>query len=175
MEINQPAAHLDQMMRQTRAHHVQLSLMADSKANMILTVASLLIPLSIQYLNDPKFKAAAMIMISFCVLTVVLAAYAAMPKLRMGNNRKLPKEPKGPMLNPLFFGSFVQMGYAQYEQQMEALMNDHNKAYQAQVREVYVLGQYLYRKKYRFVRLAYLAFICGAVASSVVYLLQAYS
>ena len=70
MEIKQPAAHLDQMMRQTRAHHVQLSLMADSKANMILTVASLLIPLSIQYLNDPKFKAAAMIMIATRIASI---------------------------------------------------------------------------------------------------------
>ena len=174
MEIKQPAAHLDQMMRQTRAHHVQLSLMADSKANMILTVASLLIPLSIQYLNDPKFKAAAMIMIAFCLLTVVLAAYAAMPKLRMEKNRHMPEGRRQTPPNPLFFGSFVQMGYEQYEQVMEEMMNDHNQAYEAQVREVYVLGQYLHRKKYFFVRLAYLSFICGAIISSSVYLVQAY-
>ncbi|KPJ76130.1 MAG: hypothetical protein AMJ54_12860 [Deltaproteobacteria bacterium SG8_13] len=174
MEIKQPAAHLDQMMRQTRAHHVQLSLMADSKANMILTVASLLIPLSIQYLNDPKFKAAAMIMIAFCVLTVVLAAYAAMPKLKLEKNRNDREVRKGFPLNPLFFGSFVQMGYEQYEQVMEELMNDHNRSYQAQVREVYLLGQYLHRKKYFFVRLAYLAFISGAIISSSVYIAQAY-
>ena len=174
MEIKQPGAHLDQMMRQTRAHHVQLSLMADSKANMILTVASLLIPLSIQYLSDPKFKTAAMIMIAFCVLTVVLAAYAAMPKLQAEKNRDMPKGPKGLALNPLFFGSFVQMHYEQYEKVMEELMNDHNQAYQAQVREVYLLGQYLHRKKYFFVRLAYGSFICGAVISSTVYLLQAF-
>ena len=29
MDIRQPAAHLDQMIRQTRAHHVQLSAMAE--------------------------------------------------------------------------------------------------------------------------------------------------
>ena len=174
MDIKQPAAHLDQMMRQTRAHHVQLSLMADSKANMILTVASLLIPLSIQYLNDPKFKAAAMIMIAFCVLTVVLAAYAAMPKHQVVNGQNNSEGSVGAGLNPLFFGSFVQMRYEQYEQVMEELMNDHNQSYQAQIREVYLLGQYLHRKKYFFVRLAYFAFICGAVASSSVYLVQAY-
>ena len=174
MEIKQPAAHLDQMIRQTRAHHVQLSLMADSKANMILTIASLLIPLSIQYLNDPKFKEAAMIMIAFCVLTVVLAAYAAMPKLGTEKTPNVPEGRKGFSLNPLFFGSFVQMGIEQYEQVMEEVMNDHNQSYQAQVREVYYLGLYLHRKKYFFVRLAYLVFICGAIISSSVYLVQAY-
>lgn len=29
MKINNPGGHLDQMLRQTRAHHVQLSSMAD--------------------------------------------------------------------------------------------------------------------------------------------------
>jgi hypothetical protein len=40
MEIRQPAVHLDHMIRQTRAHHVQLSSMADMKANMMLTYLS---------------------------------------------------------------------------------------------------------------------------------------
>ena len=57
---------LDQMMRQTGAHHVQPSLMADSKANMNPTVASIRIPLSIQYLNDPQLPSAATFMIGFC-------------------------------------------------------------------------------------------------------------
>ena len=171
MEVKQPAAHLDQMMRQTRAHHVQLSLMADSKANMILTVASLVIPLSIRYLNDPKFQTAAMVMIVFCVLTVVLAAYAAMPKFRIEKHRLSDQDVKGPAFNPLFFGSFQQIGYPEYAQVMEELMNDHNRTYEAQVREVYLLGQYLYRRKYRYVRMAYIAFICGAVLSSSAYIL----
>ena len=51
MEIRQPAVFLDHMIRQTRAHHVQLSAMADMKANMMLTVAALLIPLSIRFLD----------------------------------------------------------------------------------------------------------------------------
>ena len=39
MTIHQPGAHLDHMIRQTRIHHVQLSSMADIKANMLLTVS----------------------------------------------------------------------------------------------------------------------------------------
>lgn len=59
MEIRQPAGHLDQMVRQTRAHHVQLSAMADAKANMMLTISAIVGPLSIRYLQDPEFFAAA--------------------------------------------------------------------------------------------------------------------
>ena len=71
MEVQQPAGHLDQMLRQTRAHHVQLSQMADNKANMIMTVASILVPLSIRYLQTPQFQPAALIMIGFCILFIV--------------------------------------------------------------------------------------------------------
>ena len=97
-----------------------------------------------------------------------------MPEPRVGKNRDMPEGPKGAALNPLFFGSFVQKGYEQYEQVIEALMNDHNRAYQAQIREVYLLGQYLQRKKYFFVRLACGYFIFGAIISPPVYLIQAY-
>ena len=82
MEIMQSASHLDHMIRQTRAHHVNLSLIADNKANMMLTIASLLVPLSIRFLYDPRSQLAAMTMIGFSVLTILLAAYAAMPKIK---------------------------------------------------------------------------------------------
>lgn len=38
MNIVKPGAHLDHMLRTTRLHHVQLSNMADVKANMMLTL-----------------------------------------------------------------------------------------------------------------------------------------
>ena len=173
MKIRQPATHLDQMLRQTRAHHVQLSAMADMKANLILTAGSLVIPLTIRYLSDPVYRWPALVMILFCVLTVVLAAYAAMPKLNSGSADPAP-DVNAPGFNPLFFGSFSQLSYDQYEQAMETIMNDHDQVYEVQVREIYILGRYLQDKKYRFIRLAYLSFIAGAVCSTLLYIFQAY-
>ncbi len=56
MDIQQPAAHLDQMIRQTRAHHVSLSSLADKKANMMLTIAALMIPLSTRFLYEQRWS-----------------------------------------------------------------------------------------------------------------------
>jgi hypothetical protein len=53
---------------------------------------------------------------------------------------------------------------------MEAVMNDPSRTYEVEVRETYLLGVFLARKKYRFVRLAYLAFIAGLVVSGIVLL-----
>ena len=169
MNIRQAVGHLDQMIRQTRAHHVELSSMADMKANMMLTIASLMIPLSVRYVSEPQFHWAALTMTGFCVLTVILSAYAAMPKVPL---RRVPIETadlENPPFNILFFGSFASLGYAGYRQAMEKIMNDPGMTYETQVREIYTMGQYLARKKYRFIQLAYISFITGIVLSSLVY------
>jgi len=172
MEIKQTAAHLDHMIRQTRAHHVQLSSMADMKANMMLTVAAILIPLSIRFLDDPRLQPAALTMIGFCILTVLLAAYAAMPKVlgKKGPNKTI--DPEDPSFNLLFFGSFTKMDYYDFQNAMEKVMNDHGEVYEKQIKEIYLMGQYLAQEKYRFVRLAYISFITGMVISSVLYVVR---
>jgi len=161
------------MIRQTRIHHVQLSSMADMKANMMLTVAALLIPLSIRFLDDPRLQPAALIMIGFCILTVLLAAYAAMPKKLGKKGTSKTIDPEDPYFNLLFFGSFTQMDYYDFENAMEKLMNDHEEAYKTQIKEIYLMGQYLAQEKYRFVRLAYISFITGMIISSVLYVFRA--
>lgn len=175
MEIKQPASHLDQMIRQTRAHHVNLSSMADKKANMMLTIASLLIPLSTRFLYDERSHLAAATLIGFCVLTILLAAYAAMPKFnRNGRTPGQTPDTRASSFNLLFFGSFVQMDYRDYERAMEKMMNDPSEVYETQVREIYGMGQYLARKKYKFVQYSYLSFIAGVLISSCIYVVGSY-
>lgn len=161
-------------MRQTRAHHVQLSAMADAKANMLLTVAAVVSTLAVSYLQRPHFRWAAVVLIGFCTLTVVLAIYAAMPKLNLPIRAGKPRDPSDPRFNVLFFGDFLHLSQKEYEQAMEEVLNDPSRAYQAQVREVYVLGQYLAQKKYRYVRLAYYSFLTGILASSAVFVVSSF-
>jgi hypothetical protein len=175
MEIKNPGGHIDQMIRQTRAHHVSLSAQADQKANMILTIASLIIPLSISFLYDPRTHLAAAIMIVFCVLTVLLSAYAAMPKLNPSTQEASRTDRTAFSFNLLFFGSFMDLDYETYKASMETMMNDHNDVYETQIKEIYALGNYLKTKKYRYVRLSYMTFITGVMVSSVVCVYTSYA
>lgn len=168
MEITKPGAHLDQMLRQTRWHHVQLSSMADVKANMLLTMASVIITLSIRYVTDPSLRWPAIVLMIFCLITIVLAAYAVMPKVSSRTSSGPKPDLASPNFNILFFGNFGVLDYEEYAQAMEDVMNDPSKVYEAQVREVYMLGIYLARNKYRFIRWAYIAFITGLLLSAVV-------
>lgn len=174
MEIIQPAGHLDQMIRQTRAHHVNLSALADSKANMILTVASIMIPLSINFLYDERSHLAAVILIGFCVLTILSAALAAMPKIKTGSKRNHKPDVHQTGFNLLFFGSFAGMSYDDYKDAMQATLNDTNSVYETQVREIYSMGKYLAEKKYKYVQFSYMTFLAGVLASSIVYVLKSY-
>ena len=47
-------------------------------------------------------------------------------------------------------------------------MNDPSRTYEAQVREIYLLGCFLAEKKYRYLRFAYLSFLTGLFASGTV-------
>lgn len=159
--------HLDQMLRQTRAHHVQLSSMADVKANMMITLASLVITFSARYVSDPILRWPAFALILFCFGTVLAAAYAAMPKVDLHTK----PDKSSPFFNPLFFGSFINMDFEEYLAMMEELVQDPSTVYEMQVREVYQMGVFLGRKKYLYIRYAYQIFVTGLVVSALIFLL----
>ncbi len=161
MKIENPGQQLDQMMRQTRAHHVQLSAMADTKAQMLILVSAIAIPITMQYLNDDLLKAPAALMILFMTITICLAAYAIMP----GRSRPRKVESDDPLFNPMFFGDFQHLSYEEYVKQMETIMGDPERSYEAMVREVYGIGVYLGEHKYKYVRRGYFVFIAGVALS----------
>ena len=162
-----PGTHLDHLLRQTRMHHVQLSSMADVKANIMLTLAAVVTTFSIGYLSDPILRWPVFVLILFCLATVFFAAYAVMPKLDFDYQ----PEAKNPDCNILFFGNFMNLEYETFREIMEEIMHSPENTYEAQIREVYELGAYLGHQKYRYVRLAYLTFIAGLVSGGLVFVL----
>ncbi len=171
MEIKQPGSHLDHMMKQTRNHHVQLSFMADSKANMLLTISSVVITLTVPHIMKPGLKFGAMVLIAFCLLTIILSTYAVMPKLPLRTSTKPEVDLNNPRFNLLFFGDFIKMSYNEFENAIEDALNDSSKTYQVMAKEIYTLGHFLAAKKYRYIRLAYSSLIIGIFASVIVTLI----
>src|SRR5712691_3361441 len=165
MEVSGTGSHLDHFLRQTRVHHVQLSSMADVKANMMLTISVLVITFSIGHLSSPTLRWPALVLIVSCLATVVSAAYAVMPQL----DKHFRPDLDNPNCNILFFGNFMNLEYEEYARLMERVMNDPSRVYEAQVREVYELGVFLGQKKYVYIRLAYMFFLFGLLASTAVF------
>ena len=81
MNVTKTGSHADHLLRQTRVHHIQLSSMADAKANILLTTSLLVITLSVRYLDDPHLMWPTINMLCFSLLTMFLATYVVMPHL----------------------------------------------------------------------------------------------
>lgn len=138
--------------------------MAEMKANMLLTVASVVMTLSAPHLFSKNFELPVIVLCCFCLVTVLLAVYAVMPNAPL-QKKGSPPDVASPMFNILSFADFCRMDYEDFEAEMENVMNDPSRSYQVQVLEIYTLGCYLARRKYRYLRLAYLTFITGIISA----------
>lgn len=165
MKIRQAGSHLDHMLRQTRIHHVQLSMMADMKANGLMTIAAIMLTFSAPFIARDQFKAAVIVLMISSLATIILAIYTVMPGPPIRRRKGEMVDLNQPGFNLLFFGCFAPMDYSEFSAAMEDLMNDASKTYEIQVREIFSLGQFLARKKYRFLRCAYMAFGVGLLTS----------
>ena len=171
MKINQPGNEINYLLQQTRVHHMQLSSMADLKANMLLTMASIVVTLAAPQVMKAGSQLPLVVLIGFSLATILLAAYAVMPKLPFTGRAPTADDLNNPQFNLLFFGDFTCMTYPEFEAEMERVMNDPARVYEIQLREIYTLGMFLARKKYRYLRFAYTTFILGLFASFVTLML----
>lgn len=167
MRIEREGGFLDQSFRQSRANQIQLSQMADTKATMLMSISSLVITLSVGNMNKPEARDAALVMMVFCVGTVLLAAYSAMPKV--GTFLGAPAAPPDvshSSFNIFFFGDAVRLSREEYAREMEIVLNNSERVYEIMAWELYNSAQYLANKKYRYLRYAYVCFVTGLISGA---------
>lgn len=160
----------DAILRTAQQHHVQLSAMADVKANIIITVSSIVLTLTLGRLADPGLRVAALVLITFTLLALLTAILAVLPKYR-------PLKVSGPTLpeqfNLLFFGHFAELDRGRFLDELARRMATDGIVYDTMARDLYGLGHYLAHFKYRYLRLAYLFFLAGFVLASLVQIVEA--
>ena len=88
MHINQPSSQLDHMLRQTRMNLVAFSQMADTKAHIILSLASVLLSLSLTQITDPRFTLSIAGLDLFLLITIFFALLTVIGKIKVFDRRK---------------------------------------------------------------------------------------
>jgi hypothetical protein len=156
----------DNLFRIMLQNHLQLSGLADQKANMMITVCAIIIGLVVDSIVDPKLQYAAMVLTLTCVVTILFAVYSTMPKYE--GKREGAMKAKNPNFNVIFFGDFTHLEYVDFERELEKVINDHDLIYESLAKDVYALGRVLHDKKYRYIRYSYLSFMIGLVISGIV-------
>lgn len=149
----------DVILRTTQQHHVTLSVMADTKANILITVSSIILTLILGKMSDPNLRAAMVTLAGFIFAALLLAVITVLPKyrpIRVSPGAALP-----PHFNVLFFGHFSELPRERFLLEIAGAMKPDGSVYEAMARDIYGMGYYLAHYKYRFLRLSYLFFLGG--------------
>lgn len=172
-KLESPERGIETMFRITLNNHTKLSQIADSKANILLSVNAIIISIALSTLI-PKLDAPrnahlvipSFVMIMFSVACIILAIMSTRPKVSSGTfTRKEIEEKK---VNLLFFGNFYKMPLEEYLWAMKEMMTDRQYLYDTMIKDLYYLGIVLNRK-YKLLRLTYTVFTVGIIASVIAF------
>ena len=157
------------MFRVALRNHITLSDIADTKANILLSVNAIIISLVLSNLvskldnptNDYLIWPT-VIFTLFTVASIVLSVLATRPNVTKGKFSKQDVADK--KVNLLFFGNFHKMKLDEFEWAMGEMMQDRDYLYGSLTKDLYFLGLVLNRK-YDLLRLTYTVFMIGIVIS----------
>lgn len=164
---------IDTMFRVTLNNHTRLSEIADSKANILLSVNAIIISIVLSSLI-PKLDAPrnyhlivpTFILLMSSVVSIIFAIISTRPKVTSGSFTRDEVQQK--KVNILFFGNFYKMPLSEYEWAMNELMKDRDALYNTLTKDLYYLGLVLNRK-YKLLRITYGIFMTGIIVSVIAF------
>lgn len=160
---------VETMYRTTYRTHTNLSAMADSKANLMLSVNAIVISILVSNLL-PKLQGGfslhllvpVILLTATCLGSMVYATLATRPKVTEGKvTREAIKQRKA---NLLFFGNFYNMPLEDFQWGVNEMLTDPEFLYSSMSRDLYFLGIVL-AKKYQYLSICYNIFMYGIIIS----------
>lgn len=160
---------VDTLFRVTLNNHTRLSDIADSKANILLSVNAIIISVCLSVLV-PKLDAPknthliipTFFLLLSSVLTIIFAILSTKPNVTKTNFTK--QDIADRKVNLLFFGNFQQMLFDDFNNSMKDLIKDRDYIYDSLTKDLYFLGKVLDRK-YKLLSVTYQIFMAGIIIS----------
>ncbi|TXB61627.1 Pycsar system effector family protein [Phaeodactylibacter luteus] len=169
LEKKIPVRGAQTFFRTNYRNHINLSAIADNKANIMISVNAILVSVLITFLsyrnigeNDPKILLPVIVFLVTGLASLIFAVLSARPKVTRLNPSGQASE--AARQNLVFFGNFVTLELEEYEAAMDELFQDAELLYGNMVRDLYFLGKVL-DKKYRYLSISYTIFMVGFAAT----------
>ena len=164
---------VDNILRVNHGNQMRLGLMADQKANIMITVASIVFSITIANLDNEVMKWPLLTFVVGSFFSLLFAIFAIIPSTdypKKKGSKEIDRE--SPLFNPLFFGHFAHLSIEEYkEDYAETLMTD-DKVYDAMAGDIYGQGKVLALNKYKFLKWSYTSFLWGMSGAIMVFLIQ---
>lgn len=154
------AVHL---MRTTQLAQLQLSAMADTKANIVMGATFVIFTITIGQARDATAPIPLLILGGAAFLSAIFAILSVLPATRS----RAPSERS----NLLFFGVFSHMKEEEFVEALLARLESDESVYRTMARDIHQAGTVLRKKKYRYLGYAYRVLLAGLVASALAYII----
>jgi hypothetical protein len=162
------ARGVETMYRTSYRTHLDLSALADNKANIMISINGIIISILLgtgvgalgQIGVQPDFLLPTAVLLVFCLLSLVWAVLAARP--RVTRRETTLDEVRAGKANILFFGNFTSLPEEDFVEGMDELVKDPQRTYTNMTRDIYGLGSVL-ETKYRLLRVSYTLFMLGLI------------
>ena len=168
-----PERAIQSFFRTALRNHIKLSDIADTKANILLSVNAIIISLLLTNLfakfDNPSNQfliIPTIILMLSSITSMILSIIATRPNITSGEFTK--EDVKNKEVNLTFFGNFHKMKLEDFEWAINELLQDKDYVYKALTKDLYFLGKVLDRK-YRILRVTYTIFMTGMIISVIAF------
>ncbi|RMF04021.1 MAG: hypothetical protein D6772_01230 [Bacteroidetes bacterium] len=174
LETDTPLRAAQTFFRAVYRNHINLSAIADNKANIMISVNSILISVLITFLSyrniaetQPMVLVPVILFLIVGLTSLVFAVLSARPKVTQLNDAQTALAVR--KRNLAFFGNFVTLSLEDFEEAMDEVLSDGALLYGNMVRDLYYLGKVL-DKKYRYLSFSYNIFMVGLIVTVALFL-----
>ena len=160
---------IETLFRSSYRVNMDLSALADAKANIMISINGLIISILIASLapgieKNPWLVIPTSLFLLGCLVSLVFAVLAARPRVQ--SNLITPEQALRDRKNLLFFGNFSHMSEGEFVDALKEVVMDSTRTYEMMMKDIYGVGSVL-QKKYRMLSRAYSVFIVALVVGVV--------
>ncbi|MFZ1322466.1 MAG: Pycsar system effector family protein [Ignavibacteria bacterium] len=164
---------VETMFRNVIRTHVEFSAMADNKANIMISVNTLIIGALLTFLlrkldTNPQLIIPTFFLLLVSLTCIVFGVLVTRPSVNIGVFSK--DDIVNKKTNLLFFGNFYKMDIKEFHWGMTEMMNDRDFLYGSMIQDFYFLGKVL-GKKYKYLRICYNIFMYGLIIAVIAFAL----
>lgn len=162
---------VETMYRTTYRTHINLSSIADNKANIMLSINAIIVSITLstlvpKFASTPNLVIPTVVLLLVCLVAIIFATLSTRPKITEGRFTRKNIEDRN--ANLLFFGNFYNMSLDDYHWGMLEMIKDEDFLYSSMTRDLYYLGIVL-AKKYRYLSYCYAVFMYGLILAVVTF------
>jgi predicted metal-dependent HD superfamily phosphohydrolase len=165
---------VESLFRNTSRNQMHLIRSADYKANLIISINSIIISVILSVLvirldANKYLELPTLLLILTSLATILIAISATRPKLNMGLKDQEQLREAGD--NLLYFGNFYKMPFEEYKKIIKETIVNRSDLYESLTKDIYHQG-ILLAKKFKYINLSYTVFIAGLVLSILAFILS---